>query len=144
VALEDLLQSQSGWEGRQNCNRVRGITIYNFGFRLQWNLLLHLPHRDKFLGLPNLLSNGSSAITPNPASVGADIVLLIYSYNARVHCVVDTVTDQETIDCIVVSQSSICFLFALSCPLFKSLKIRAVKVMLFPVMLNDYDIVVFL
>jgi hypothetical protein len=42
VALEDLLQSQSGREGRQNCNRywwqIGAITMYNFGFRLPYRV----------------------------------------------------------------------------------------------------------
>jgi hypothetical protein len=70
----------------------------------------------------------SSAVTPNHASVHIDNIVLLMS-NARVHSVMNTVIDQETIGCFVISQSWICFLLALlSCPLLKYLEIREVKV----------------
>jgi hypothetical protein len=49
----------------------------------------------------------------------------------------NSVIDQETIHCILMSGSSICFLFALlSCLLFRPLEIRKVKVMFLPVTLT--------
>jgi hypothetical protein len=106
---------------------VRGITIYNFVFRLQCDL--HYISRQVLGSVQSpiqwVLAALFLAVTPNPASVGVGNIVLLMLNN---------VSDQETIDCIVMSGSSICFLCALvSCPLFRRLEIRTVKVMFLPV-----------